>query len=84
MSLNKKSEMSPIQSPRGKISKSLTPVNSFSVFSTFLKAYFSRICRICDPSSGNQEDFDLSMEVFDLITLVLFKNGHKLSLKSGL
>lgn len=31
-----------------------------------------------------EDDFDLRQEVFDILSLVLFRNGAKLSIKSGL
>jgi len=31
-----------------------------------------------------EDDFELRQEVFDIMSLVLFRNGNKLSIKSGL
>jgi len=78
--------MSPIQSPRGKISKINTANSNSNLFSLFLKGYFSRICKICDITAQNkmEDDFELRQEVFDIMSLVLFRNGNKLSIKSGL
>jgi hypothetical protein len=86
ISLNKKSEMSPIQSPRGKISKVNTVNSNSNLFSSFLKGYFNRISKICESTAQNkpEDDFDLRQEIFDVISLVLFRNGAKLSIKSGL